>query len=280
MSDEEECECPACEAGLPAWLATFADLMSLLMCFFVLLLSFAAIDAQKFKKAAGSLSQAFGVQRQVREEFTPMGVSIIAQEFSPGKPEPTPVDEVKQSTTTDAPNLDLRPPTEAEVEAEMMEEQLKQEMSEEISEGLVDIERQDGHVTIRINDTGSFDSGTADLKESFEPVMERIIDALVQTPGRIAIAGHTDDIPINTARYRSNWELSAARAVSVVEQLMMDDRINREDIEVKGLADTQPLVPNDSPENRSQNRRVEIMVSPFGKSVAGDEALIGVIQGD
>ncbi|MBF0218249.1 MAG: OmpA family protein [Gammaproteobacteria bacterium] len=293
MADEEdECECPACEDGLPPWLATFADLMSLLMCFFVLLLTFSQIDAQRFKAAAGSLSKAFGVQRQVRENFSPMGTSIIAQEFSPGKPEPTPVDEVKQSTTTDAPNLDLRPPVEsetvAEKQAENMEKQLKESLKDEIKEGMVEIERKDNNVIIRIKERGSFDSGTADLKASFNPVMKRIIDELVNTPGRIAIAGHTDDIPIATARFRSNWELSAARAVSVVETLTRDGRLRRENMEVKGLADTKPLEPNNSPENRAKNRRVELMVTPFGSSEAGgtagvkvpglEESFIGVLR--
>ena len=96
MSDEdEECECPA---GLPAWMATFADLMSLLMCFFVLLLSFSEMDAMKFKRLAGSMAQAFGVQNKLKVTDVPKGTSIIAQEFSPGTPSPTPINEIWQKT--------------------------------------------------------------------------------------------------------------------------------------------------------------------------------------
>jgi len=94
----EECDCPECEEGVPAWVMTFADLMTLLMCFFVLLLSFSIMDAQKFQKAAGSLREAFGVQRIVPDGEIPQGESIIAQEFSPGKPEPTPIQIVQQKT--------------------------------------------------------------------------------------------------------------------------------------------------------------------------------------
>ncbi len=96
----DEDECPECEAGLPAWLATFADLMSLLMCFFVLLLSFATMDATRFKKMAESMKDAFGVQRDVPVYDVVMGTSVIMTEFSPSTvSEPSLIDEVRQQTT-------------------------------------------------------------------------------------------------------------------------------------------------------------------------------------
>ena len=99
MSDEEEQECPECPAGLPAWLATFGDLMSLLMCFFVLLLSFAEMDALKFKRLAGELRMAFGVQTAINADDPPKGTSVIAKHFSPSIPEPTPINEIRQKTS-------------------------------------------------------------------------------------------------------------------------------------------------------------------------------------
>jgi len=96
MSDEAECDCPP--EGLPAYMGTFADLMALLMCFFVLLLSFAEMDVLKFKQIAGSMKFAFGVQSQVRVRDIPKGTSIIAKEFSPGKPQPTVIEAVMQQT--------------------------------------------------------------------------------------------------------------------------------------------------------------------------------------
>jgi len=95
---EEEQECPPCPA-IPGWLATFADLMSLLMCFFVLLLSFSEMDAMKFKRLAGELRQAFGVQTIVNVSDPPKGTSVIARHFSPSIPEPTPINEVRQKTS-------------------------------------------------------------------------------------------------------------------------------------------------------------------------------------
>jgi len=93
---EEECKCPP--PGLPAWMGTFADLMSLLMCFFVLLLSFSEMDVLKFKQIAGSMKFAFGVQNKIEVKDIPKGTSIIAQEFRPGKPEPTPIEIIQQQT--------------------------------------------------------------------------------------------------------------------------------------------------------------------------------------
>ncbi len=96
MSEEVECDCPP--EGLPAWMGTFADLMALLMCFFVLLLSFAEMDVLKFKQIAGSMKTAFGVQSKVHVRDIPKGTSIIAKEFSPGKPQPTVIEAVMQQT--------------------------------------------------------------------------------------------------------------------------------------------------------------------------------------
>lgn len=96
MANPPECKCPP--AGLPAWMGTFADLMSLLMCFFVLLLSFSEMDVLKFKQIAGSMKFAFGVQNKIEVKDIPKGTSVIAQEFRPGKPEPTPIEVIQQQT--------------------------------------------------------------------------------------------------------------------------------------------------------------------------------------
>ena len=89
------------DAGAPAWVMTFADLMSLLMCFFVLLLSFSEMDLQKYKQVAGSMKNAFGVQREIKTMEMPKGTSVIAQEFSPGRPSPTPLNVIRQNSIDD-----------------------------------------------------------------------------------------------------------------------------------------------------------------------------------
>jgi len=277
MSDEEDC--PVCEEGLPAWLATFADLMSLLMCFFVLLLSFAEMDVLKFKQIAGAMKFAFGVQRDVKDALEiPKGTSVIAREYSPGKPtEVTPLEIMREQTTDDTKtNLDFTDSTsrndqslaEAQALAEMHAqqqaqdeaEQLKQELSQAISNGILDVEAFNDRVLIRIREKGSFGSGKADLKPAFYPVLDQIAAVLKQREGHFIIAGHTDDIPIDTPKFQSNWELSAARSSSVVHYFIRQGDIDPERMEIRAHSDNQPLVPNDSWENRAKNRRVEISV--------------------
>jgi len=252
--------------GLPAYMATFADLMSLLMCFFVLLLSFAEIDAIKYKMVVLSLEKAFGVQREVVAEAIPKGTSIIAQEFSPGEPKPTPLNIVRQKTTDDTKDV-LKITMDAEAVAEAQAKQVAEEVEEfkealesEIQRGLIVVENQLNRIVIRIRERGSFPSGDATLNQDFVPILKKINEVLTQTDGLIAVAGHTDNIPINTSRYRSNWELSTSRATSVVHELLKYNTIPPERFVLEGYADTRPLAPNDSIENRAINRRVEIVV--------------------
>ena len=286
MSDEEETKCPPCPAGLPGWLATFGDLMSLLMCFFVLLLSFSEMDVLKFKQLAGSMREAFGVQNQVKVEDIPKGTSIIAQEFSPGRPEPTPLNEVRQMTTNnDLQTLDVRTREgESEVgeeeknESKELEELLEQieaqaeaaakqdavsfaaALQAEIGQGSVEVETDGKKIIIRVKDKGSFSSGSAELKFAFIPVMAKIRDVLLTVRGKVAIEGHTDNIPVSGGAYESNWGLSTARALSVAHELFADPRIDQSRFNVIGYSDTKPLAPNDTSLNRSTNRRVEIIV--------------------
>ncbi len=274
----EESECPVCEKGLPPWLATFADLMSLLMCFFVLLLSFAEMDVLKYKQVAGAMKNAFGVQRDVKATEIPKGTSVIAQQYSPGKPiEITPLEIMREKTTDDTKtNLDYTDSTsrndQSLAEAEAMAaqhaeqmakeeaEELQKELADAIGDGLLEIEAFADRVLIRIREKGSFGSGKANLKPAFEPILNQIAAVLNQRDGQFIISGHTDDIPIETKQFRSNWDLSAKRSATVVHFFIQHGDIDPERMEIRAHSDNQPLVPNDSWENRAQNRRVEISV--------------------
>lgn len=276
----EECDCPPCEEGLPPWLATFADLMSLLMCFFVLLLSFAEMDVLKYKQVAGAMKLAFGVQRDVKATEIPKGTSVIAQQYSPGKPTVvTPLEIMRETATDDTKiNLDFTDSTtkndesmsaaeaealaqhQAQQDAKEEAEELRKELASAIGDGLLEVEAFNDRVLIRIRERGSFGSGHAKLKKQFLPILKLIAEVLNQRDGHFVIAGHTDDIPIETKQFRSNWDLSAARAASVVHYFIQQGDVDPERMEIRALADNEPLVPNDSWENRAQNRRVEISV--------------------
>ncbi len=261
-------------AGAPAWVMTFADLMSLLMCFFVLLLSFSEMDVQKYKQVAGSMREAFGVQRLIESKIAPKGTSIIAQEFSPGKPTPTPINEIRQQTTDETKdNLDFSDAnSKGEGEGSAQSARILEMLKEEVELGQLDVETAPGKTIIRIQEKGSFGSGSAVLENPFEPVMEKISDVITQTSGQIIVGGHTDDIPIATQRYRSNWELSAGRAVTVVHHLLRYNALDESRVLVPGHADSRPLVPNDSGEHRARNRRVEITVVEDGADVTAEDS--------
>lgn len=257
--------------GTPAWVVTFADLMSLLMCFFVLLLSFSEIDAQKFKQIAGELSQAFGVQRDVPALEIPQGTSPIFDQFSPAPPEPTVVNEVRQTTTDQQPQLQtLKSPDEQAVQ-EQVQEKMDANMAEilevlepAIREGHVNVSEDQRRIIIRVEEKGSFPSGSAELTWEFEGLLLEMAEVLASMPGDLAIEGHTDNVPIRTARFYSNWDLSAARAAAVANALLIRNQVRDDRLRVTGLADTEPRVPNTSPENQAKNRRVEIIIDMAG----------------
>ncbi len=259
-------EAPPESGGVPAWVMTFADLMTLLMCFFVLLLAFSEMDAAKFKLLSGSMKNAFGVQAQVEVDAIPKGTSLIATEFSPGRPEPTPMPVVEQETiNSDKNTLDLVNPEEREEdEAEEEAERLREALKEEIEEGLVAVETDGSRVIIHVLEKGSFRSGDATVERAFLPTLEKIAGLVAEADGLIRVAGHTDPVPISNPRFRSNWELSAARAVSVAHELLKEDTLDPQRIAVTGHADTRPQVANDTSEGRARNRRVEIRIERGG----------------
>lgn len=268
---------PAEEAdgGVPAWVMTFADLMTLLMCFFVLLLAFSEMDVMKFKQLSGSVREAFGVQTEIEAKTIPKGTSIIAQEFSPGIPEPTPLNEVRQFTMESNRNsLDFESDDEiaedkrrreraAEIAAE-----IRAKLGGEIAKGDVAVRLEGKRVVIQLLEKATFRSGYADISGEFDPVLSKIAGILADTEGEINISGHSDNIPIRNDRYRSNWDLSSARAVTVLETVLELGDLRPERFVAAGHADTRPLAGNDTPANRAQNRRVDITIIQTGDTGA------------
>ncbi|WP_064605580.1 flagellar motor protein MotB [Photobacterium sp. J15] len=288
---EDECKCPP--PGLPPWMGTFADLMSLLMCFFVLLLSFSEMDVLKFKQIAGSMKFAFGVQNMLEVKDIPKGTSVIAQEFRPGRPEPTPIEVIMQQTIDmtqrtldfhegeseraggtqrDAGQLTggQSPQTSTELnessESEMSESQkqllevLQKALDREIEEGAIEVESFGQQVVIRIKEKGSFPAGSAFLQPKFRPLVRQVADLVKDVPGVIRVSGHTDNQKLDSELYRSNWDLSAQRAVSVAQEMEKVEGFDHKRLRVVGLADTAPLNNNKTEEQRKENRRVEISI--------------------
>jgi len=257
FDDDEEFAAPI---GAPSWMVTFADLMTLLLCFFVLLLSFSTMDAQRFRAIAESLRAALGVkeviviaatENSVQEPLTlPMAVVPVTEPVADSPP--------AQATDLDAAQLQLAAREQAETE--QLAQDLAAALHDEIIANRIELLAEGRTITLRIRENGSFPSGDAALQDPVRAVLMRIRDRLATTGGRIEIAGHTDNQPIETERFRSNWELSSARAVSVAHELMQGGKIPADRVTVSGHADTQPLASNDEDAGRARNRRVEIVV--------------------
>ncbi|WP_087024327.1 flagellar motor protein MotB [Thaumasiovibrio subtropicus] len=300
MEEEDNCKCPP---GAPLWMATFADLATLLMCFFVLLLSFSEMDVLKFKQIAGSMKFAFGVQNMLEVKDIPKGTSVIAQEFRPGRPEPTPIEVIMQQTIdmtqrsldfhegeTDrasgtqreqgkltggqSQTVATQQNENSESEMDQAQEQLmqviQQALEREIVEGAIELESLGQQLVIRIKEKGAFPSGSAFLQPKFRPLVRQIAELVKDVPGEVTVTGHTDSGPLDSELYRSNWDLSAQRAVSVAQEMEGVRGFDHSRLRVVGMADTMPLEDNKTEEGRRANRRVEIAVNQ-GKPHFSDE---------
>lgn len=366
-------ECPPCKGGSPAWMATFADMATLLMAFFVLILSFAHVNVPKFKNVSGSMQMAFGVQTLIPVIEPPSATNLIATQYMSAQVEPTPVNTVEEQRTDEPPpedpeldvdvgagqsstndtveilqaaladqiamgqvsvsvdnarvkvevldpeltgqssadnsatrpgqidasllevfatvadvaeqtatSIEIYAPLEQSVgqpsagdsaepaasatssssRAEDQYEMIRANLSTEIRSGLAEVTRDGDDIIIRLAEQGSFDSGFADLKPEFTQLLNRVGSSLPGSSGMISIEGHTDNQPMGPgSRFRSNWDLSSARAAAVADYLLNGEYVNAGQVSVSGLADTEPVSDNSTASGRAQNRRIEIIVS-------------------
>lgn len=359
--------CPECKGGVPAWMCTFADMATLLMAFFVLILSFADVSVPKYKEVSGSMRQAFGIQDVIPVIEPPWADNLVAKQYASAKVDPTALRTVEeQRTDVPQPEEELKtdvgdgenPESSAEqaleevlaqqiaegkvrvttkdnkVEVELLQnlqaeqpedqagdrqgqvtqdtleifaavaaaqtsttavievvdnsqtgatadsfasdseqtspqetlaesqyEQIRASLAEEIRDGLAQVEREGDKVLIRLAEQGSFDSGAADLKREFEDLLARVGVSLSGTRGLVTVEGHTDDVPLGFgSRYRTNWDLSAARAAAVADFLVNGDYVEPGNLNVLGLAETRPVADNATLTGRAANRRIEIIV--------------------
>ncbi len=214
------------EAGSPLWMTTFADMMTLLLCFFVLILAFSSVEQDKFKKAMGSLKGALGMLPSIS------GLSL-------------------------SPTVFRQAP-----ESQMMEalEEMEKVFEEMNLQEFTQWEMTPEGVHIVMNDPVLFKLGEANLKQNVYPILSAIAKVIrTKTPSEIVVQGHTDDLPIRTMQFPSNWELSAARALSVVKFFAEKEDIPPEKLSAIGYGQYRPAYVN-TPEDRAKNRRVEIII--------------------
>lgn len=231
------------EGDAAAWIFTFADMMTLILCFFVLLYSMSKLEVQKFKAIMSSVQSSFG-------------------EYKPS------IDQLQISEQKEGQELESPPEEEVQVAQKIQEEKELNKMLEDIQsfvtkKGLdkhIILSVENGNIVLRVRDKALFPSGTAILTPQAKPILDDIIFIFNRYMDfRVRIAGHTDNIPINTVQFPSNWELSAIRATTVLRYII-DGGIETERLTATGYGELVPLYPNDTPERRAQNRRVEFVL--------------------
>ena len=243
--------------GSPAWMATFSDLMNLLLCFFVLLFSMSTVDAQKFELIASSFSQSFAIGDGV---LISNGVSQLNEldDYinSMGKSA-----EASSKDTDDLQEMTERLDAEKLKKSEELAEKIEEAMEEQSLSREVDMEVTSQYVQLSLKGALLFDSGSSQLRPESLPIMDKVGLILERyADSVIEIEGHTDNVPISSARFADNNELSSARALSVFNYFMDTTTLDPAMLKHSGRGEYVPVADNSTPEGRAKNRRVEIKI--------------------
>lgn len=233
-------KCPECKAGAPEYMLTYGDLVTLLMCFFVLLFAFSSVDSQKFESLMVSFQGSAGI--------LPGGTSMQEAKLQfDGMPE-------KNTSSAQSVQLDSMERLKEEVQKKLEENNLGTDVSLEIeARGLI----------IRFPDNVLFDSGSAEIKTNALNSLKAIGNVLNKKEyekSQIRVEGHTDNVPISTFKYPSNWELSTARSTNVIKHLIANIGLDPNRLSASGYGEYHPIASNTDSSGRSKNRRVDIVV--------------------
>ena len=236
--EEDEHECPD---GAPAWVMTFADLVTLLMVFFILLFAMGSIEEEKWKQMKSSLKDALG-QENIPEAGIREGLDVIKEKVL----DETTIHAVDEVGAMVAKEVE-------EIASEVEEFVFKNKLA-----GKVEVSSDERGAIITLSDTVMFPPGKSRMTYTGDEIIKQVFDILKQFSYQVKIEGHTDNVPMNTAQYPSNWELSAARAAEVARKLVKAG-FNPTNLSIEAFAQYRPKVPNDSRQGRATNRRIEIV---------------------
>ena len=279
-------------AGSPAWMATFSDLMNLLLCFFVLLFSMSTIDEAKLNELIASMNSSFSIfsagatsigegilisngvsqLNDLAEYINSMGAAEDAETESDNVQEYAAQDEVLDKDKEQAESYEETYEQTKEAISDKMEEmnlQENEQLAEMISEAIADSNMSDQidvsftsqYVLLTMKGALLFDSGSDALKKESTSVLDKVAVILERyAGGEIEINGHTDNVPIKSARFADNEELSSARALSVFYYLVQNSPLDATKIKHAGMGERVPIADNSTEEGRAKNRRVEIRI--------------------
>lgn len=265
-----------------SWLMTFTDMLMLLVVMFVLFLSFSEVDSDSFRRNAGPIAEAFNQPppTSILEGYSAV-VSLSSTNIeATASPEiaPAPPNAAKGKKKKN--NSELIKAIEDKITDESsrsnyirdmkgvkLARHLTGVMKTEIRDKKVSLIVENDAVTLRFPEKSTFASGQAELRDEILPTIDKIANIVSKTAktDKIIVAGHTDSVPISTERFRSNWELSTSRAVSVVHQILKSAGIKKARVQAVGHGDSHPVAKNSTEKNRALNRRVEVRIEMTDK---------------
>jgi chemotaxis protein MotB len=242
------------------WLVSYADFITLLFAFFVVLYASAQVDQRKVGKLALAIQVAF----QELGVF-PASTSKVPLDIQEPMPFNTvqAIENAKRNAElghVSSPPLDTLSASSQEANLTALQAELQQALHREIEAKAVALHRESEGLVISLREFGFFDSGSAALRPSALPALDRIASILAVRTCRLRIEGHTDNVPIHTAQMASNWELSTARSTELVRLLIVRYRFSPERLSAAGYAEYHPIASNDTPQGRAQNRRVDVVI--------------------
>lgn len=256
------------------WFISLADLLTLLLCFFVLMVSVSQLDQERYKKVAQSMEDALKVEKAKREaaqaQPKPLGFSLKQDATATGQLYPVVQPALPPQVYQTPPGTATQPPAESGPRQQLKTmDELGAELGLRFAQDPsgVQIEKREGGYAITLKGAVLFDRASADLGSPSVTYLDSIAASLRGTPYKVIVEGHTDNVPIQSFLYPSNWELSAARA-SRVARYLIDHGVAKDRIQVAGFAETRPVAPNDTPqgqalpENQARNRRVVVLINP------------------
>jgi len=273
MAKRKEDEPPK---GAPAWQSTFADLMNLLLCFFVLLFSMSSINEEKYELIVASFSKSTFSIFEAGSSAIGDGV-LVSNGVSQLNELSDYINSMGLAIEGDENTLDQQEniTSDSEVQKDMLEEMTQsgleesEELAEKIAEALeesdmeeqVDIDFTSQYVQLTLKGSLMFDSGSVELRPECQPVMDQVCVILENyAQSTIEIEGHTDNVPMNGSKYSNNDELSDGRALSVFNYIVGGTSLDPATIKHTGRGEYVPVADNSTPEGRSKNRRVEIKI--------------------